>query len=132
MRVFFIMILFLIMNFVNAQNHDNSSIEGIYTEPGSYSGLKVEKLPNGNYHFIKIENYYGKIVPAEWQTAYVIKTNDNSYIFYWHTGRQNGGPETNDLIVYELRSTGNSLKGYYIVPTNPDYPKSPIEFFKSK
>ena len=60
----------------------------------------------------------------------MINTGINLYVFYWHTGRdKSDDPEKNDLIVYELSFTGNTLEGIYYFPIDPSFQKTRVLFF---
>jgi hypothetical protein len=107
-------------------------IEGLYVQRGTSTGLKIEKLPDDNYIFTSIFfSPDGEIEVFEWQSAYVVKSQSNTYLFYWHTGRQyDNDPDSNGLIVYNLTFDGRRLRGTHFFPQQPLMPPMSIEFLK--
>lgn len=132
-KVFIVIgIFFISLSFdVYGQQKDDATIEGIYIQKGTSSGLKVDKLSDGNYLFkLILLRSNGEIVPFEGQSAYVMPTHNLTYIFYWHTGRYEDIPGTNDLIVYNLVFDGFQLKGISFFPEKPGIKPREIIFIK--
>ncbi len=108
-------------------------IEGVYHIKGQKnSGLSIKKFENGNYLIRKIFIEGNDTIHyLEWQSAYVEKNETNKYMFYWHTGRFDDSiPESNTLIVYELKATENGFEGIYFFPEETRNPPAHIVYIK--
>ena len=126
-------VLFLLVGSVilvsNLQAQQSSmEIAGLYVhDPG---GLLIEKLPDGNYIFRRLwrVNADGTYEAVEGQAAYVRASSDDTYLFYWHTGRYEDIPGTNAIIVYEVVFDGEVLDGTYWFPEQPRTPPVGVVF----
>ena len=67
--IFLLLYFLLVINFTYSQSifglPTMDPLEGIYLQPGTLTGLKIEKFPNGNYHFNKIIRINDVIVVSE-------------------------------------------------------------------
>lgn len=109
-------------------------IQGIYVQSGTPIAIQVERLPEGGYIFrMVLIRSTGKIIPIEAQSAYVEDLNDSNIVFYWHTGRYEGIPESNTIITYRLTYDGiGKLSGTYFFPEKPATLAVPITFVRKR
>jgi hypothetical protein len=124
--------MFLLSSNITSQTQ-TESLEGIYlVGEAAPIGIKVEKLPNGNYIFSSIGKMPdGKIINSEWQSAYVIENHNSTYFFYWHLGREDANdPTTNYIIVYNLTFDGRKLTGVRFFPYSSEIRYEPVRLYK--
>ncbi|HUX37666.1 MAG TPA: hypothetical protein VMV44_07145 [Rectinemataceae bacterium] len=105
-------------------------IEGIYVSNEISSALQIQRLSDGNFIFrMVLLKPNGQILPFETQSAFAMPSDNNVYVFYWHTGRYENIPGSDSIIVYRLTYDGSgTLTGRYFFPEKPDNPSVKVTF----
>ncbi|MDR2177271.1 MAG: hypothetical protein LBP20_04415 [Treponema sp.] len=127
-------LLLLLLEKLLGQSTTEDSIEGIYLGGvASPIGIKVEKLPDGNYIFTDIgRKSNGEIISSEWQSAYVIENHNSTYFFYWHLGREDpDDPTTNHIIVYNVTIDRRRMTGTRFFPYSEKLRYEPVRYEKT-